>query len=139
MEMTHLLDTSALLVFLFGEPGADRVQALFDEERNGIAVSVLTKTELWARLKSLGSESRFAAIWAANNELLEAVLPVDEVVANVSLDLRRHCADRIPTVDALIAATASYHGLTLVHRDAHMRGLPSRLVRQMDLSGVRAG
>ncbi len=33
-----------------GDPGADRVQALFDDERNGIAVSVLTKTELLRRL-----------------------------------------------------------------------------------------
>ena len=30
--MTHLLDTSALLAHYLAEPGAERVQALFDDE-----------------------------------------------------------------------------------------------------------
>lgn len=137
--MTHLLDTSALLVFLLGESGADRVQALFDDERNGIAVSVLTKSELWARLKSLGSESKFGTIWAENRKMFEAVLPVTEDVAEASNTLRGRCRDRIPTVDALIAATAIVHGLTLVHRDTHMQVIPARLLRQMDLSKTRTG
>lgn len=137
--MTHLLDTSALLVFLLGEPGADHVQALFDDERNSIAASVLTKSELWARLKSLGSESKFGMIWAENRKMFEAILPVTEDVAEASNTLRERCANRIPMADALIAATAIVHGLTLVHRDAHMQGIPARLLRQIDLSKTRTG
>jgi predicted nucleic acid-binding protein len=41
---------------------------------------------------------------------------------------------RLPLVNALIAAVAQTRHAILVHRDEHMRSIPSALVRQEDLN-----
>jgi len=41
---------------------------------------------------------------------------------------------RLPLVDALIAAAAQAKEAILVHRDAHMRAIPSSLIDQQDLT-----
>jgi len=132
--MTHLIDTSALLAFIFGEPGAEQVQALIEDERNHLSVSVLTKVEFWSRLKSLGREEEWEREWALHISLFEAILDVSQAVADRSIALRRACPDRLPTADALIAATAVAHNLILVHRDTHFGSIPERWLRQVDLA-----
>lgn len=132
--MTHLLDTSALLAFILNERGAGQVKALFEDESNGVAVSVLTKVEFWSRLKSIGREAAFGQEWALHLPLFDDVLEVDETVADASIALQRACAQRLPTADALIAATAAAHNLVLVHRDDHFRAVPEALLRQAEIS-----
>lgn len=131
--MTHLLDTTALLAFILGETGSEKVRALIEDDRCRLAVSVLTKVEFRSRLKSIGRETVFEEEWALHLPLFDAVLDVDERAADLSITLRRACSDRLPMVDALIAATATAHRLTLVHRDAHFRAIPAELVPQVDL------
>ena len=52
--MTHLLDTSALLAHYLGEPGADRVQAFFEDNAVVVGASVLSFYEFELRLHQLG-------------------------------------------------------------------------------------
>jgi predicted nucleic acid-binding protein len=132
--MTHLLDTTALLALVLRESGSEQVQALFEDDRTSAVVSVLTKAEIWARLKSLGREADFEDEWKILLSLFDAVLPVDEKVVDQSIALRRTSPERLPTIDALIAATAANHGLVLVHRDAHMRTIPHTDLTQLDLA-----
>jgi predicted nucleic acid-binding protein len=131
--VTHLLDTSALLAFILNETGADRLRPIFEDERHGIAISVLTKVEFWSRLRSIGREAELEREWALHLPLFDAVLGVDEAVADASLSLRRATPRRLPTIDALIAATAATHKLILVHRDVHFRAIPVDLLRRVDL------
>ncbi len=46
--MTHLFDTSAILAHHLAEPGAERIQALFNVEDNVIGICVLTLLDLSA-------------------------------------------------------------------------------------------
>jgi hypothetical protein len=52
--MTHLLDTSALMAHYLAEPGATRVQALFEDETLQVGTSILALFELDLRLHQLG-------------------------------------------------------------------------------------
>jgi predicted nucleic acid-binding protein len=132
--MTHLFDTTALLALMLRESGSEQVQALFEDDRTSAGVSVLTKAEIWARLKSLGREADFEEEWEVLRSLFDGVLPVDEGVVDQSIALRRAAPERLPTTDALIAATAASHGVVLVHRDAHMRTIPRTYLTQLDLA-----
>ncbi|WP_296194338.1 type II toxin-antitoxin system VapC family toxin [uncultured Microbacterium sp.] len=62
------------------------------------------------------------------------ILAVDERVALVAADL--HFPDRMPDMDALIAATALVHGLTLVTRNVRdMERTGAALLNPRDLAG----
>ena len=52
--MTHLLDTSALLAHYLAESGADRVQALFEDDTVVAGASILSLYEFELRLHQLG-------------------------------------------------------------------------------------
>lgn len=131
--MTHLLDSSAFFAYFFDEPGGTRVRDVIEEEKNSIGLSVLTATEFWARLKSLDRDANFETEWEVHRPLFDALLEVDWRIAERAIAIRRATPARLPTIDSLIAATASVHDAVLVHRDTHMRAIPETLLRQLDL------
>lgn len=118
--MTHLLDSSAWLAHLFGEPGVEQVNQLFEDSRATIFVSALSLPEVFGRLSALGQSSRWEQVWTTYAALFEKVLASDQAVAEQAIQLRAATSQRLPTIDALIAATAVAHRLTLVHHDPHM-------------------
>jgi predicted nucleic acid-binding protein len=129
-----LLDTSALLVHFFKEPGGDRVQELLADEKNDILVASVSITEFARRLVVSGygvDEARSTSLSYAS--LAERVVPVDTAAAVRAFELSSLSRERIPLVDALIAACASLGEATLVHRDAHFRAMPGELLQRMDL------
>lgn len=123
--MTHLLDSSAWLAHLFGEPGVNEVTQLFDDQNNQVNISVLSIPEVFARLKSMGREANWAAVWAIYSELFSKVIPADEAIAHQAVQLRLVTSERLPTIDGLIAATARRNHYVLVHRDPHMSAIPN--------------
>ena len=131
--MTHLLDSSAWLAHLFGLPGVEQVNSLFDDPRITVHLSVLSIPEVYARLNSLGQPEHWEEVWTTYSALFSKVLPVDEAVAHQAVRLRATTPQRLPTIDSLIAATATIHQLTLVHRDPHMAAIPADSLRQMQL------
>lgn len=131
--MMVLLDSSAWLAHLFGEPGMEEVNQIFEEESAEVSISTVSIPEVCARLTALGRQDRWPQVWAIYSDLFTRILPVDEAVAHEAVALREGSAVRLPTVDALIAATAAVHGLTLVHRDPHMTGIPADLLSQQVL------
>ena len=128
-----LLDTSAWLAHLFGEPGVEQVTRLFDEPGAEVNISALSIPEVYARLKAIGREDRWSEVWDTYGALFSKTLPADETVAHQAIVLRAATPDRLPTIDGLIAATASVHELTLVHRDPHFGAIPSPLLKQTPL------
>ena len=133
--MTYLLDSSAWLAHLFGEPGVEEVNQLFADPRNDISISVLSLPEVYARLKALGRQDQWSHVWGIYAVLFTKVISVDEAVAHQAILLREATTDRLPAIDGLIAATAVVHQLALVHRDPHISAVPAQNLRQIRLPG----
>lgn len=131
--MTHLLDSSAWLAHLFGDPGVEQVNQLFEDPRSTIFVSALSLPEVYGRLRALGQSDRWEQVWTTYATLFEKVLVADQAVAEKAIRLRAATSQRLPTIDALIAATAVAHGLTLVHRDPHMAAISVAWLDQLRL------
>ncbi len=131
--MTHLLDSSAWLAHLFGEPGVDQVNQLFDDARATVVVSALSLPEVHGRLSALGQSGRWEEVWTTYGALFDKVLAADRAAAEEAVRLRAATVPRLPAIDALIAATAAMHRLVLVHRDPHMAAIPAARLRQLRL------
>lgn len=133
--MKVLLDTSAIVAFFFGEPGATRVRDVLSEPRNVASMSVLTPGEFWSRLRAEQAEARFDAEWRRLNDLVPDVLPVTLSIVLRAVAIRRAATARLPYVDALIAATAAEHDSVLLHRDPHFASIPAPHLSQEALGG----
>jgi predicted nucleic acid-binding protein len=131
--LSVLLDSSAWLAHLFGEPGVEQINLLFDNADNEIYISTLSIPEVHGRLKALGAEAHWEEVWKRYTQLFTKTLPADETVAHEAVELRATTPHRLPTIDALIAATAVAHQLTLIHRDPHFAAIPPHLLRQQQL------
>jgi predicted nucleic acid-binding protein len=131
--MSYLLDSSAWLAHLFGEPGAEQVTRLFDTPQNAVSISALSIPEVYARLKSLGREDHWPGLWAIYAVLFTTIIPADEAIAHQAILIRAATPAWLPTIDGLIAATAAIQGVTLVHRDPHLAAIPNHLLQQIQL------
>lgn len=129
----YLFDSSAWLAHLFGEPGMEQVNLLFDDPRVEISISVLSIPEIYGRLRAIDRQTHWPVVWENYVSLFTRVIVTDERIALQAIALRAAMADRLPTVDGLIAATAAVHGLILVHRDPHLAAIPSHLLQQQHL------
>lgn len=136
--MSHLLDTSAWLAHLFGEPGVEEVSRIFEDAQSEVFVSVLSLPEMYGRLKALDRQDQWPLVRDTYAELFARVLPVDESIAAAAIDFRSSAQPRLPTIDALIAATARVHGLILVHRDPHLAAIPVKSLAQLTLPDKQA-
>lgn len=132
--MIYLLDTSALLAHHRQEPGWEQVQAIFTEDGVEVVIASVTLTEFARRMRELGaSETEIRAILADYQMLFSAVVPVDGAVAWAAFELGCRTPERLPLVDALIAAAARLRGACLIHRDEHMAAIPAERVQQLYL------
>jgi predicted nucleic acid-binding protein len=129
--MTHLLDTSALLSHYLAEPGAERVQALFEDDAVLAGASILSLYEFELRLHQLGvAEATRIAELNRYRALLNDIVVVDEAVRSEAIRLRTSATAHVAAMDVLIAATASLKNATLVHRDPHFAAIAATLLKQ---------
>ncbi len=132
--MRYLLDTSALLAHYRQETGWEEVQALFESDEAEIMAASISLTEFGRRLRDLGAtEIEVEETLSTYQLLFTEVAPVDAAVARAAFVLGCRTPRRLPLADALIAAVAQAKAAVLVHRDEHMRPIPSELVDQHDL------
>ena len=132
--VTHVLDTSAVLVHYFDEPGAEIVDGLWQDSRNRIGICVLTLAELRRRLQAeIEDEREIDRACQEYADELTSSLVVDSAVAESAIALRREAVERLPLTDAIIAGCAHAAKAVLVHRDRHMESIPQRLVSQIVL------
>ncbi len=131
--MKYLLDSSAWLAHLFGEPGMDEVNQLFDDRHAEVSITVLSIPEVYARMKALGRHEDWLMVWEIYLPLFTQVISTSEAIAHQAVMLRAATSERLPTIDGLIAATAVMQAMTLVHRDPHMATIPSQFLQQMRL------
>lgn len=133
--LTHILDTSAWIALIRGEPGAEMVYSVLAKTDNEVGISVLSLVELHARLHSFDQAGAFEEIVEDYRPLFAGIVPVDESVALRAIDLRTIASARVPAIDALIAATAAAYDAFLIHRDPHFSAIPDEQVRQVVLVG----
>lgn len=131
--MTHMFDTSALLCLYFQEPGSETLAELFADPANETGISALSIMEFWAVLKRRGHEERLEQDWLSLRPIFSEIVPATESIVLNAVALRRAASDRLPSMDAIIAATAQAHGATLVHCDAHFAAIPAEQLVQLVL------
>ena len=133
-DATHVLDTSALLAYYLKESGWEVVHRLIFDAACLPRVSSATWLEFQVRLSGLTSDpAQRSEVMDLYRALLGQGIPADDAIAARSYLLRQAAAERLPNMDALIAATAAEHGAILVHRDPHMAGIPASVVSQLVL------
>jgi predicted nucleic acid-binding protein len=130
-----LLDTSALIAHSRQESGWVRVQALFETGDSEILAASVSLAEFARRLRELGATAGEARRVAEDYmRALDGLVPVDEGVAFAAFDIGCKTTERLPLIDALIAAAARERNACLVHRDQHMAAIPAGVVEQIDLA-----
>lgn len=135
--MRYVLDTSALLAHHRQEAGWPAVQALFEADEAELILASVSLAEFGRRLRELGAtETEAETVLASYQLLFGDVAPIDAATARAAFVLGCRTPRRLPLVDALIAAVAQIRGATLIHRDEHMRAIPTELVRQQDLGAA---
>ena len=120
--MTYLLDTNVLWETRKRQPAAVVVDWIAATPPDRLHVSVLTLGEIEqgiARIRGRGDLPQAAAL---ERWLSEVVTGFDDRVLPVTLPVaaawgRQRHARPLPVVDALIAATARVHGMTVVTRN----------------------
>jgi len=131
----YLLDTSALLAHYRQELGWEEVQALLQTGGLELMVASISLTEFGRRMRDLGAtEQEVEEVLSNYQLLLSDVVAVDATVARAAFVIGCRTTPRLPLADALIAAAAQSRDAVLVHRDEHMRPLPTEFVRQQELA-----
>lgn len=129
--MRYLLDTSALLAHYRKEIGGQEVQALFQDKEAEILLASLSLTEFSRRLHEIGADdAEIMLILDSYRLLLNDIIAIDGPIATVAYQIGRQASTQLPLADALIAAAAHVDDAVLVHRDKHMSGIPSEVVKQ---------
>jgi predicted nucleic acid-binding protein len=130
--MTYLLDTNVLSETRKRQPAAGVVGWIAATPPDRLHVSVLTIGEIEqgiARVRGRGDPQQASALerWLQDVEtgFEDRVLPVTLPIA--ASWGRQQYAQPLPVIDALIAATARVHGMTVVTRN----------VKDFDLAGVQ--
>jgi predicted nucleic acid-binding protein len=117
-----LVDTSAWIETLrtSGDPAVRaRVSALTADDR--VVLCDQVRLELWNGARSAADRRLLHSL----EQQLETVPTAPEVWA-LACDYARAARDQgltLPAADLLIAACANYHGLGLIHQDAHFESL----------------
>lgn len=129
--MRFLLDTSALLAHYRHESGAAAVQAIFEDDEADIFLASPSLAEFARRLHALGVDDPTVRETIDNYALLfTEIVPISATVALGAYAISRQTEQRLPLIDALIAAAAQSWDAVLVHRDDHMAAIPGDILQQ---------
>lgn len=115
---TFVIDSHALIAFLQGEVGAERVAAFLAAAREGKVRALMSTVSLgevaYITERRLGLHRAQAAL-AAIEQLPIEILAVDRSVALSAAHLK--AIHKLPYVDALVAAVAQLHEGTVLTGD----------------------
>ncbi len=111
MGERFLIDTNILIYYLADAIPKEELPTIEEILRGSFNVSIITKIEFlgWKGHTQEGFEKSKEFISFAN------VIPLTDEIGDVAIELRRQVSIKLP--DAVIAATALVHNLTLVTRN----------------------
>lgn len=123
-----LLDTSALLTFIEGEEGAERVEAILRTTQSLIPWTALMEVRYITERErgSAEADQRYALLRALDAELLWSV---DERVLLRAAHFK--ASYRLSFADAIIAAYAVLADAVLVHKDPEYEALAVDVQQEM--------
>ncbi len=128
MAERYVLDTSAILAFLGGEPGADRVERLLRGARAGrheVLVCSITLMELfYTAMRVKGEDAAVRLMALVKAWPLEWVYPDEKMLLQAG---RLKASHRLSVAGALIAAVARIRGATLVHKDPELEAMRTQV------------
>jgi predicted nucleic acid-binding protein len=108
---------------------------MFEDGESEVLAASVSLTEFARRLRELGATAEEARRTVEDyRELLDEIVSVDARMALTAFDIGCELAERLPLVDAWIAAAARERDACLVHRDQHMTHIPESVVEQIDLA-----
>lgn len=134
MSNRYLLDTSAILAHYRKEAGWETVQELFENLEADIEIAAPSLAEFARRLHALGAnDDDIQQTLESYSLLFDKTVAIEGTIALAAYSLGRQTPDRLPLIDALIAAAAQMDKAVLVHRDEHMATIPHTTVDQLIL------
>lgn len=117
----HVLDTSAIVAYLYDEDGSDIAEAVIFDEREPVLLPFIALMEVEYRLlRELGDGASDQISMLLN-------WPIDVVESNPewrSLAARIKMPGRISLADAWVAALALMNDAALVHKDPEFESVP---------------
>jgi predicted nucleic acid-binding protein len=112
---THIVDASALIAYLKGEQGHERLAALLMDERNNLAIHIVNLCEVYyGYLKSDGLQKANEA-WERATKLLGLLRTIDD--GFIKRVARWKVDSRLGLGDSFLAACAEENAATLVTAD----------------------
>lgn len=121
----YVLDASALLAYIYDEPGADRVGEILQDEEARVYLNAATLGEVfYDLLQEEGKAAALEALARIRNIGIE-IVPLDEELALRTAQLKSSFG--IPYVDGMAAATAEEYEATLVAVDPDFERVADRI------------
>ena len=120
--MRYLIDTNVLSELRKKRPNSSVALWMQDRPRQSLYLSVLTLGEIRKGVEQLPASARRQTLfdWLSvdlPNYFVGRLLPIDQLVADRWGTLLANAGRPLPAIDALLAATAIEHQLTLVTRN----------------------
>jgi predicted nucleic acid-binding protein len=124
-DESYLLDTSALLTLIEDEDGAERVEEVLREGQALISwISLLEVSYISQQERgSIEAERRYALV-----KLLPATVLWEATEPVLLTAARFKAAHRLSLADAMIAASAVQHRVTLLHKDPEFEALSDQVL-----------
>ena len=128
MAERYILDTSAILAFLGGERGADKVERLLRGSRAGrfqvLACSITLMEVFYTAVREKGEDEAVRLLALVRAWPLRWVYPDEKVLLHAG---RLKASYRLSVADALIAAVARLRQATWVHKDPELEALRGQI------------
>lgn len=128
MDERYVLDTSAILAFLGGEPGAERVERLLRGARarrfTVLICSISLMEIFYTALREKGEDEAVRLVALVRAWPLEWIYPDEKTLLQAG---RLKASHRLSVADALIAAVAKMRDATLVHKDPELDALRGQI------------
>jgi predicted nucleic acid-binding protein len=121
----YVLDASAMLAYIYDEPGADRVEAILTDAEAEVYMNAATLGEVFYDImQEEGKEAALQALARIRNSGIK-IIPLDEDLAISTANLKSFSG--IPYVDGMAAATALEHNATLTTLDPDFERLKGHI------------
>ena len=112
---THVLDASALITYLKGEVGNQRLADLLGDDENTLAIHVLNLCEVYCCYYRTDGQPQAQVAWEQAARILQICSPIDD--AFTKLVARWKVVQGLPMLDAVVAATAEKYACVLLTTD----------------------
>lgn len=112
---THVVDACALIAYLKGEPGNERLAEFLADDTNILAIHILNLCEVYCCYYRTDGQARAQIAWENAGAILQIRSPLDETFTKVAA--RWKVERGLPMLDAVAAATAEKYACSIVTTD----------------------